>query len=81
MKEIVEGTSVYWTSMHETLASGSSSNGTQLALALTNIFFDKSTLSESNVKGGGSGKYVALNKKVLDCITGKIHSKYILCLL
>ena len=60
--------------MHKTLASGSSLNETQLALASTNIFFDKSTLSESNVKGGGSGKYVALNKKVLDCITGKIHS-------
>ena len=53
MKEIVEGSSVYWTSMHKTLASGSSLNETQLALASTNIFFDKSTLSESNVKEEG----------------------------
>ena len=45
-----------------------------MALALTNIFFDKSTHSESNVKGG-SGEYVALKKKVLDSITGKLHSE------
>ena len=70
MKEIILGSSVYWTDMHETLVKGAASNGTQLALALTNTFFDKSTLAGSNAKGGGSGKYVALNKKIVDCITG-----------
>uniref|UniRef100_A0A1X7UUD8 BEN domain-containing protein n=1 Tax=Amphimedon queenslandica TaxID=400682 RepID=A0A1X7UUD8_AMPQE len=52
--------------MHETLVKGAASNGTQLALAL----------AESNAKGGGSGKYVALNKKKVDCITAYVKRTY-----
>ena len=71
MIELVKGSGVYWTSVHEKLANEKAANGTQLALALTDIFFDQSTLAISNAKGGGTGGYKPLCDKTRTSIIGK----------
>lgn len=78
MIELVKGSGVYWTSVHEKLANEKAVNGTQLALALTDVFFDQSTLAKSNAKGGGTGRYKPLCEKTRTSIIGKYMHTYIL---
>jgi hypothetical protein len=39
---------------------------------MVDCFFDKHTLSISNVKGGGDGKYTALNPDIVQAISGML---------
>ena len=67
MVEVMEGSGVYWNASQRQCVLGSSSNITQLVSNMVDCFFDKNTLSVSNVKGG---KYTALNQAVVQAITG-----------
>ena len=71
MQEVVEGSGVYWTATHRHCARSSASSASQLVSVMVDIFFDKKTLSVSNVKGGGEGKYTALDSTITGVIRGE----------
>ena len=69
MIEVVKGTGVYWGTAHQQLVNNAATP-TKLTSAMVDVFFDKKTLSESNAKGGGGGKYTPLEPTIIQAITG-----------
>lgn len=75
MKEIVDGTGVYWSTSNQQYVTRKSSNETQLTAACIDTFFDKEILMTSNAKGGGRGAYSALNPTIIQAIESKQNLK------
>lgn len=71
IKEIVDGTGVYWSTSNQQYVTRKSSNETQLTAAC----IDKEILMTSNAKGGGRGAYSALNPTIIQAIESKQNLK------
>jgi hypothetical protein len=76
MKEVVEGTNVFWYPSQRALCS-TTSNWKDYANMAIDIFFDKVVLAISCARGQKKGKKradtVALNTVVVDAIVGELY--------
>lgn len=71
MIEVMSGSGMYRYPSQKQYILSKSTNATQLSANILSIFFNKQTLANSNVRGGGS-KYQQLNEKIIEAITSNI---------